>query len=147
MWTKMAPKATDGNGNVRCHLTWTNYYRLFADCYTFWLLFCVCCFSFYQGRLFIMQPKTVVCQYSFNSLVILYLYLEVIARESPIAPNDSLFAPKQHTKSLPKSARRKNGKFTKTFVTNLHNFINGGLFLFSGVIRNCKRKFISIIGH
>ena len=56
------------------------------------------------------------------SLVILYLYLEVIATESPIAPNDSLCAPKQHTKSRPKSTWGKNGKFTKTLVTNLHNF-------------------------
>ena len=44
--------------------------------------------------------------------------VEVIETESPIAPNDSLCAPKQHTKSLPKSAGGKNGKFTKTFVTN-----------------------------
>ena len=73
------------------------------------------------------------------SLVILYLYLEVIATE---APNDSYCAPKQHTKSLPKSARGKNVKFAKTFVTNLHNFINGGLLLFSGVITNRNRKSI-----
>ena len=56
--------------------------------------------------------------------------LEVIATECPVAPNDSLCVRKQHTKSLPKSTRRKNGKFTKTFVTNLHNFKMAACFCF-----------------
>ena len=56
--------------------------------------------------------------------------LEVIATESPIAPKDSLCAPKQHTKSLPKSSREKIGKFTKMFVTNLHNFKMAACFNF-----------------
>ena len=56
--------------------------------------------------------------------------VEVIATKSPIAPNDSLCVPKQHTKSLPKSARGNNGKFTKTFVTNLHNFKMAACFCF-----------------
>ena len=60
----------------------------------------------------------------------LYLYLEVIATESPIAPNDSLCAPNQRTKSLPKSTRRKNGKFTKTSGTNLHYFKMAACFYF-----------------
>ena len=74
------------------------------------------------------------------SLVILFLYLEVITTESPIAADDSSFAPKQHSKTLPESARGKKGKVAEKFVTNLHNFISGGLFLFSGVITNSNRK-------
>ena len=45
--------------------------------------------------------------------------LEVIATESPIAPNDSLCTSKQHTQSLPKSYQGNNVPFTKTFVTYL----------------------------
>ena len=52
MQTKMASKALDGNGNVRRHSIWTNNYRLFSGCYTYLLSFCLCCFSFYHGRLF-----------------------------------------------------------------------------------------------
>ena len=55
MKTKMAPKAPDGNGNERRHSKWTNTYKLLIDCYTFWLPFCVCYFSFYHGRLFISK--------------------------------------------------------------------------------------------
>ena len=72
--------------------------------------------------------------------------LEVIATESPIASNDSLCAPKQLTKSLPKSTRGKNGKFTETFKTNLHNF-KMAAFLFSGIMRIYNRKFIFIAGY
>ena len=43
---------------------------------------------------------------SYN-LVILKLALELIATESPFAPNDYLSDPNQHIKSLPKSPRRK----------------------------------------
>ena len=42
-----------------------------------------------------------------NSLVILKLDLELIATESPFAPNNYLRDPNQHIKSLPKSTRRK----------------------------------------
>ena len=42
-----------------------------------------------------------------NSLVILKLDLELIATESPFAPNNYLSDPNQHIKSLPKSTRRK----------------------------------------
>ena len=41
------------------------------------------------------------------SLVILKLDLELIATESPFAPNNYLKDPNQHIKSLPKSTRRK----------------------------------------
>ena len=41
------------------------------------------------------------------SLVILKLDLELIATESPFAPNNYLSDPNQHIKSLPKSTRRK----------------------------------------
>ena len=44
---------------------------------------------------------------SYN-LVILKLALELIATESPFAPNDYLSDPNQHIKSLPKSTRRKS---------------------------------------
>ena len=40
-------------------------------------------------------------------LVILKLDLELIATESPFAPNNYLSDPNQHIKSLPKSTRRK----------------------------------------
>ena len=42
-----------------------------------------------------------------SSLVILKLDLELIATESPFAPNNYLSDPNQHIKSLPKSTRRK----------------------------------------
>ena len=42
-----------------------------------------------------------------NSLVILKLDLELIATESPFAPNNYLKDPNQHIKSLPKSTRQK----------------------------------------
>ena len=73
--------------------------------------------------------------------------LEVIATESPIAPNDSLCALKQHIESLPKSTRGKNGKFTKTFGTNLLNFNMAACFCFLALLENCNRKFISITGY
>ena len=46
----------------------------------------------------------ILCHYS---LVILKLDLELIATESPFAPNNYLSDPNQHIKSLPKSTRRK----------------------------------------
>ena len=42
-----------------------------------------------------------------NSLVILKLDLELIATESPFAPNNYLSDPNQHIKSLPKSTWHK----------------------------------------
>ena len=51
--TKMAPKAPDGGVN-RCGLI----LKLFADCYTFWLPFCVCILVSVSWRI-IYHPKTV----------------------------------------------------------------------------------------
>ena len=66
MKTIIAPKAPYGNGNVRCHSIWTYNYRLFDDCYTFWLSFCVCCLSFYhyqQNTKFACTHLTRSCQF------------------------------------------------------------------------------------
>lgn len=49
------------------------------------------------------------------SLVILKLDLELIATESPFAPNNYLSDPNQHIKSLPKSTRRKIVNLPKHF--------------------------------
>ena len=49
------------------------------------------------------------------SLVILKLDLELIATESPFAPNNYLSDPNQHIKSLPKSTRRKNVNLPEHF--------------------------------
>ena len=57
----MTSKVRDGNGNVRRHSKWTTNYRLFADCYTFWLPICVCCFSFYHGKLFTTEKPYSSC--------------------------------------------------------------------------------------
>ena len=35
----MAPKAPDGDENMRCHSIWTNNYRLFSYFYTFGYFF------------------------------------------------------------------------------------------------------------
>ena len=50
------------------------------------------------------KQSTLIITYS---LVILKLDLELIATESPFAPNNYLSDPNQHIKSLPKSTRRK----------------------------------------
>lgn len=60
----MAPKAPDGNENVGRNSIWTNNKRLFADCYTFWLPFCVCCISFYYERLLASGNHVLPAQFS-----------------------------------------------------------------------------------
>ena len=62
------------------------------------------------------QPKSIcICFQTTDSLVILKLDLELIATESPFAPNNYLSDPNQHIKSLPKSTRRKNVNLPEHF--------------------------------